>query len=318
MGVPEAMKRYAIITHVRREDGYAGGVPKWAHYLKRALEEAGHEVRHFTWADYPEAGQLAGSPDTALGFALSAWVGREAHQYRWIVADGFWGAGLPDGAPAIIVAHGLWAGYEAAIGGVPSAHLAVQAAIYRRFPVVAVSQSAASDLQAYHQVRAAAVVPNGVDLDLFKPDGHARGRLVRHACRGRAKGGDVIDRIARALDGTARVEYLDAAIGCEPTRFAAADACLHPSRYEGDSYACLEALACGVPLVYSFVGRWLGDPEDPRVGRGLAVGAPTAAWVEALEAVLGDPDAPARARQYAQERADYREFARRWLKVLEA
>jgi len=45
------MKRYAIITHVRREDGYAGGVPKWAWYLKRAISEAGHEVQHFIGSD---------------------------------------------------------------------------------------------------------------------------------------------------------------------------------------------------------------------------------------------------------------------------
>ena len=246
------MKRYAIITHVRREDGYAGGVPKWTWYLKRAISEAGHEVQHFTWADYPrpdDLKELAGPSEAAMGFALSAWVGREAHQYRWIVADGFWGSGLPDDAPAIIVAHGLWAGYQAAIGGVPEPYLAAQAAVYRRFPVIAVSQSAANDLQAYHQVRASAVVPNGVDLELYKPDGHARGRLIRHACLGRAKGGDTVERIARSLNGAARVEYLDAAIGCEPGRFAAADACLHPSRYEGDSIACIEALACGVPLI---------------------------------------------------------------------
>ena len=310
------MRRYAIITYTRREDGDSGGVPRWAWYLKRALDEARHEVEHFAWADYPNRADLATAPEQVRALALSSWVGAQAADYAGIIADGFWGWGLPETARAIICAHGTWAGLDAAMGGVPRDFVEAQHETFRRFPVIAVSEAAAHEVFVHHQVRAAGVVPNGVDLDLYQPDGHARGRRIRHASHSTSKGRDIVERVAAQLDAGARVEYLEAAIGNEPPRFAAADVFLHPSRYEGDSYACIEALACGVPLVHSITGRWASEPEDSRVGRGLDIGAATGEWVAAVEALLTDPEAPARARAYAEERADYRDFARRWLKAV--
>jgi hypothetical protein len=314
------MSHYAIITYCRREDGHPGGVPKWAWHLKRALEEAGHEVAHFCWANFSRrTPELDAAPEWVKALALSQAVGERADDYERIVADGFWAAGLPDGARAVVCAHGLWAGYDDALGGVPREHIEMQADAFRRFPVVAVSAAVRDDLFVHHGVKAAAVVPNGIDLDAFRPDGHAPGNLVLYAGRGRAKGEDVVEAAARELGGEARVEYLGAAIGCEAPRFAAGDVFLHPSRYEGDAYACLEAAACGLPVVVSAVGRFLTEADVPGVV--LPPHAPAPEWAAAVRKALralpsGEPQR--RAREWAERRADYRAFADAWRKVLGA
>jgi len=345
--------RIGIITYCRREDGHPGGVPKWAWYLKRAIEEGGHEARHFCWRDYPEwercdrlpehekarllsawiAGDRVGAQHSAfVAEATSAFAGDEVplrrtkasaksaavplQCYDRIIADGFWASGLPDDAPVTVVCHGTWAGLAAACGGVASELIEAQGEAYRRFPVVAVSQAAARQVERYHGARVAAIIPNGVDLGVFRPAGRSANRppVALYAGKGYAKGEDIVREVARRLEGEARVEYLDAAIGMEARAFQRGDVFLFPSRHEGDSYALKEALACGLPVVASAVGA-LEDERPPEIGE-VVEGFEPEDYRAAVRRVLANREAY-QPRAWAERNASFRKFARRWLKVLE-
>jgi glycosyltransferase involved in cell wall biosynthesis len=211
--------RIAIVTYCRREDGHPGGVPKWAWYLKRALEEAGHEARHFCWRDYPEWRRCDRLPEHEKARALSAWLATERvgaqhavplRCYDRIIADGFWASGLPDDAPVTVVCHGTWAGLAAACGGVAPELIEAQGEAYRRFPVVAVSKAAARQVERYHGVRVAAIIPNGVDLGVFRPaaEGCDRMQSLRQAPSATLRTDQ--GRLCRTLaDGTAGFEPAD-------------------------------------------------------------------------------------------------------------
>lgn len=309
----------AIITYCRREDGHAGGVPKHAWYLRRALEEAGHEVDHYAWRDLPDWERHDHAPEYAKAQRLSgwiAWVSRRSDSYDQFVVDGFWGCGLPEAAPVTVVCHGTWAGLAAACGGVDRELIAAQGEAYRRFPVVAVSEAAARQAEAYHAARVAAVIPNGVDLDAFRPAARAAHNppVVVYAGKGCAKGEDIVGEVALLLDDDARVEYLDAPVGMEARALQRGDVFLFPSRHEGDSYALKEALACGLPAVASAVGMF--EEQRPTEVGEIVEGFDAADYCAALKRVLENREGYA-PRRWAREHAGLREFARRWREWLE-
>jgi glycosyltransferase involved in cell wall biosynthesis len=293
--------RVAIITYCRREDGHPGGVPKWAWYLKRALLEGGHEVRHWAWADCAEP-KLEGAPEYVKAERLGKHVGSQVRDYDRIVVDGFWGCGLPEDAPLTLVCHGTWAGLAAACGGVDGKLIAAQGEAYRRFPVVAVSESAARQVQTYHGTDPVAVIPNGVDLEVFRPvEGEPNDPpVVLYAGKGYGKGEDIVGWVKRLLErravageghsraqgasGLCHIEYLDAAIGMEARVFQRGEVFLFPSRHEGDSYALKEAAACGLPVVASAVGM-LANERPAQIGE-IVEGFEAQDYCAALERVL--------------------------------
>ncbi len=199
-----------------------------------------------------------------------------------------------------------------------------------------------------------AVIPNGVDLERFRPGRDPAGRealrreldcgdrlvwlLVGHghhrkgidtALRALARAGPkesvlwVAGReeapgraLALRLGVADRVRFLGA--GRDPAElYPAADALLLPTRYDAFANVCLEAAACGLPVVTSGANgaaRWLGeagwtveDPEDvdgfadalerlvdagarERLGRAARARAETRSWaicVEELHALYG-------------------------------
>jgi glycosyltransferase involved in cell wall biosynthesis len=147
---------------------------------------------------------------------------------------------------------------------------------------VAISQQTADDAARLYRARVAAVLPLGVDTDLFRPRDRdeARRRLglpsnARYGLfvgRGEpAKGPEI------ALAACRRVGWELLAAGSRPVpgsralgvlsaqdlawAYAAADALVLPTAYEGWSYTVGEAVAAGVPLVTTPVGwaRELGQ-----------------------------------------------------------
>jgi glycosyltransferase involved in cell wall biosynthesis len=143
--------------------------------------------------------------------------------------------------------------------------------------VVAVSEATARDVRRWYRTGVDAVIPNGVDVEHFSPRdrGEARARFgledgTRYALFvGRPEARKGADLIGPACE-KAGWELLTAsdrpgAAGRHlgtlsqddlPWAYSAADCVLFPTRYEGCSYAILEALACGAPLVTTRVG-WM-------------------------------------------------------------
>lgn len=173
------------------------------------------------------------------------------------------------------------------------------------------------------------VIPNGVDMERFRPDGplaeraagplvvsvgrlcHARGpdfavaalaKMRTPAARLRLVG-DGEDRAAlemqvRALGLTGRVELTGFRQDPAPD-FRGADVVIVPSRYDGMALVLLEAMACGAAVVATQVpgssalagAGVLVPPEDP------------AALARAVDALLADPDRRRQLGRAARQRA---------------
>lgn len=176
------------------------------------------------------------------------------------------------------------------------------------------------------------VLPNGVDLELFNPDGDREadgntgqgplllsvGNLVP------LKGHDITIRtltilkearlviagtgpeearlrdLARTLDVADRVRFLGVVPQTElPRWYRAADALVLASSREGMANVLLEALACGTPVVASDIpgmGEVVGPPESGR----LMTDRTPEALAAALRALLTNPPDRAATRSYAE------------------
>jgi glycosyltransferase involved in cell wall biosynthesis len=201
-----------------------------------------------------------------------------------IVGNGFLGLGSPRGVPRLQVFHGTSAGEILAARPSLShrdflrrlvSYWPLEAVTCRAGSLVAVSESAAAETACYYRHPAARVIPNGVDLELFRPQDrtHARQHLgldpdARYALFvGRAeyrKGADLLLESCRQAGwkllhagarGIAGAHHLGV---LEPQQlaeaYAAADCMLFPTRYEACSYVILEALACGIPVLTTRIG----------------------------------------------------------------
>jgi glycosyltransferase involved in cell wall biosynthesis len=172
--------------------------------------------------------------------------------------------------------------------------------------------------------RAFPVIPNGVDLDRFRPDAASRVRirnqlgvpeakpLVIHVARvDPMKGHDVLLAVARTLPDIAFLsvgpgtQSLDAPsnvtkLGSRsdvPALYAAADLALSTSAFgEGFSNAIVEAMAAGVPVVATDVG----DAKRIIGGTGEIVPSRNApAMAAAIGRLVFEPEAQRRQRTIA-------------------
>lgn len=328
---------------------YDGGVERHVALVSAALQthgwrvcEVGPRRDHMS----PWRRRLGLTPLLTARDAGSAARGRGA---ALVISNGSLGWGGPRGVPHIHVFHGtmpahVWRGEAhrvlrdrvrgAVAGGAAEALSAAGAT------KVAVAEQVAREVRWCLAQRVDEVIPLGVDLERFRPRDRvtarrrlglpADERLVLYVGRAEArKGGDLLEAVCTAA-GARLVIAGDAqdAGGIHlgqldhdelPWAYAAADAVLFPSRYEGFGYVSLEALACQRPLVATPTG-WAADLPSRLPGFAPFVVAPeldalAAALSRALaggqDAVLEQAAAIVRAEHRAQD------FAARWVALAE-
>lgn len=173
------------------------------------------------------------------------------------------------------------------------------------------------------------VVHNGVDCDRFQPRARraeaefvillvgsgferkgvefairALARLPAHArlrVAGRGHPAPYL-RLARSLGVADRVEFLGSAGRIEDV-YAGGDLLVHPAIYEPFSNACLEAMACGLPVVTSRINGAAEVVEPGRNGEIVEDPGDAVALAGAIERFL-DPDTRARAGLAARRTAE--------------
>lgn len=313
---------------MKRSEGEAGGVEKFADYLHRALTEGGHDCQIIAWSDYPRKERVGNIPNTDKALLLSSWVDAE-FDFDIAVSDGYWGCGITL-HPVVPVIHGTWHQFHVNMGN-PSPWLNIEVKgqhdafnAVNAFPV-ACSPAAARELRQYHRRDPVATILHGVDLEMFYPRKNGNFNAppcVLHAATNEKKGSAIMPAIARELAPAFNVFFLNAKIGEEPAAFQRGDIFLHPSKAEGNAFALLEALASGLPIVTTDVGLF-ADIPDKAVGRVLPIGATVAQWAAAVREVWGDGSVPYRdyaveARRTAKDMADYQRFKREWIEFLMA
>ncbi len=203
-----------------------------------------------------------------------------------IIGNGFLGLRAPHVPARIQVFHGTSAAETMAIRhGLRTydwvrryvSYTAVEATTCRAGLLAVVSDSAAEETVRHYRRRADAVIPNGVDTQLFRPRDRAEARAALGIAPERRlalyagrieyrKGGDLVAGAARAggwdlaVAGATPVEGATNLGVLEPERlalaYAAADCLLFPTRYEACSFVILEAMASGLPVVTTRVG-WM-------------------------------------------------------------
>jgi glycosyltransferase involved in cell wall biosynthesis len=164
----------------------------------------------------------------------------------------------------------------------------MQARVARRLPLLTVSEAAREDVAREMRVPPGriAVVPNGVDAELFRPRPERRrraGRIVATASAdvplkgldpllrafamlrarrpaelvivGRPRADGPIPRLLDQLDLNGSVRFVSGVPDDElVSLYAEAEAAVVPSLYEGFSLPAVEAMACGLPLVATTAG----------------------------------------------------------------
>lgn len=313
--------RLAHIAWCKRSEGHPGGVPLFGHYCAQVLG-----ATEFSWGDHPTKGRVS-EPVAAMMLGEHLVSNGRLDEFDAAIADGFWGAGLRQwGRPVVCVAHGTWRAVARAMGSANAEQMAqAQEPEYRRLPTVAVSRATAMELRDLYGVEPAAIIRNAVDTDVFRPmDAPARHRPVAiYPSDAPGKGGAIIAALRTRMPDL-EFRMIGAGIGQETQAIAAGDLYVCPSMSEGCSYAGLQALACGLPVVTYPVGMF-ADMRDGRLD-GYEVGetvltvgrvtpAPTtlAAWEQAIGNVVArDIELGLNARTWAEIHGCLPRWQREW------
>jgi len=170
----------------------------------------------------------------------------------------------PESIPVIGMQHGMvlfkcfWA------PGITNVRLAIgQARAARRENTywVAAAEWVRDAFERFYGNRARHIVYHGIDLERF--DGrldNEGSRVLLHDGRDPHKGSHLYPVLQRAFPDW-RFELLGADDEPVPDHMRRARAFLHLSRYEGNSLVCCEAMAMGLPCLFTRVGLMLDGPE---------------------------------------------------------
>lgn len=325
----------------------AGGVERMCTLLAAVLEGEGWSVA-IVGPDRPARRWQFWLGGSYLSNSRRATLAGDRLQPDLVVSNGLLGMGFSRHRPRIHVYHGTMVGDTRAEGpDLPSRERlrrtlgggAAEALAGRGATVVSVSEAAAAEARRYYGVRSRAVIPNGVDTEVFRPLPRTRARAHlqlagdRRYCLfvGRAqhrKGADLLVSACREAGYELLIAGSTPAPGARhlgvlsppelARAYSAADCVLFPSRYEACSYVVLEALACQVPLLTTAVG-WMPTflRAVPRYGQ-LCVQPEHEDIVAHLSALreLDTSQLTARARDWVLEHNTLERYTQRWRDLL--
>ena len=295
----------STIIHVsisRRRDGNPGGVEKFGWYLERAIG-----------CRLIVDNELQRILPTIPGDTL-------------FITDGGHGLEIPDSYPILSVCHGSWVGLWARWGFTPemegnigAPYEASQVAMWGKpdspgksnaLPV-ACSSGAKRELIQYHLRPDAPIILHGIDHDIYVPreTSNPRPKIIHVATEWR-KGHHLIPKLQSLLPQF-DFEFLGARIGEEPDKFAAGDMFVHFSCSEGNSYACLEAMSCNLPMVVTNVGLFEKDVDSAIVGKVVPFYSTVEQMAEAIVEVW-DTRLRFNPRDWILKNATFEKFRGRW------
>lgn len=295
-----------------------GGVATFAGYLQRAVPE----MQLVSWYDYPYKEQQRGLDLSEFQAAqvMNEWLLRDGiiTSDDIVVCDGYWGHGLEGKVKRLVsVCHGSYYGrfIQAQIN--PCDQLVMAQDMLNQIDfwdgeveIVCVCNAARDELlKAGYDLDGLNVIYNGVPLDQYYPE-LPEPRVWMHAADYSLKGLEIVAELSK----TYPLEHFGDMTGNPDSkrgRLNQAIAFLSPSRYEGNSYMLLEAMACGVPLIAHAIGA--AREMDARCGMitdDLAV-ENFARLMSKFDRANHNP------RDWVQEFGDYKVFEQKWRTYLE-
>lgn len=332
--------------------GRGGGVEHHVGLMADLLRDKGWRVK--------EVGGPAQQAPWARRLALTAYLTSKSATAPLadlnpdlVITNGTLGAGVPRSvkAPRIHVYHGTMVGhvlngednlvrreyYRRAITN----GLVERAGGRRGATTVAVSQQVAEEVARYYRIEVDAVIETCADFEHFKPRSRSKARkhlgldekaklalfVGRLEYR---KGADMLEEICRIADCELMVAGEDAPAGAVhlgqlghdelPWAYAAADAVIFPTRYEGCSFVVLESLACERPLVSTRTG-WAPTLAKEVPGYAPFILEPEVqplahALRRALEAPGDVPVQPA--AEYVRTNLSLERFRERWSDLIDS
>ncbi len=280
-----------------RASGNAGGVEKFGWYLERAT-------------------------NCEIVTRVPSDIGRNAI----VIADFHWANHVPHNIHTVCFIHGVMRELAIRVDKVGDfagvGNMQHQACQRPNTTYVASSPSAAHWAEIHHGLKNVTWIGHGVDPAMFWPTASPPIEdpiIVLHAASDYVKNSHMVhlvsEELKRLAPGRFRVDYLNARIGEEPAKFARGHLFLHPSHYEGNSYACLEALMAGLPLIVSETGFFEKQELEDGFGEVMPRDASPEEYARRI-IYMANNYKFYNPREWALKHANYDNFASEWCMLL--